>query len=146
MRTLLTLSAAMLLSGGLMIGCDTDETPETPPPPVPEAQTQAERADQQARDVVNQAGTRAREGVDNAATAAGEAADVTAAESQKMIEQAMTYIRENKLDLAEQTISKLEANRASLPQAVQDQLANARKMLNTAKQGNSLLPGATDKE
>jgi hypothetical protein len=46
----------------------------------------------------------------------------------------MTYIKENKLELAETSLQKLEANKASLPAAVQPQVDRARQMLDAAKQ------------
>ena len=42
-----------------------------------------------------------------------------AAEADCRIQKALDYIKENKLDLAETTIKKLEDNKASLPTAVQ---------------------------
>jgi hypothetical protein len=45
----------------------------------------------------------------------------------------MQYIKDNKLDLADQTLTKLEQNKASLPAAVQDRLPQARSALNAAK-------------
>jgi hypothetical protein len=135
MRKHLVMTLTLLLGGSLVIGCKgEDETPVAPPPPEPQAQTQGARAEQQARDVLNQAGQRAREGVDNAGAAVEEAAgSLTGEQAQRLLDQAKTYISENKLDLAEQTVSRLEANRESLPQAVQDQLPNVRKMLDEAK-------------
>jgi hypothetical protein len=41
----------------------------------------------------------------------------------------MTYIRENKYDLADKTLKQLEDNKASLPTSVQTQLPTARTAL-----------------
>lgn len=59
-----------------------------------------------------------------------------------MLEQAMTYVKENKYDLAEKTLKSVEANKASLPKALQDRLAAVRTALTTAKAGGELqIPG-----
>ncbi len=56
----------------------------------------------------------------------------------------MDYIRDHKLDMAEWTLKQVEANKTSLPAAVQTQVDNARKMLDAAKSGASTTqPAAT---
>lgn len=59
--------------------------------------------------------------------------DAVVAESQTLVDQAMGYIKDNKLDLAEKTLAKLDAMKASLPASIQSQIANAQKALDTAK-------------
>jgi hypothetical protein len=71
---------------------------------------------------------------DAAGAVAGQMSDV-AKDATSQINQAMQYIKDKKYDLAEQTLSKLEANKSSLPTAIQTQLGNARTMLNNAKAG-----------
>ena len=54
----------------------------------------------------------------------------------------MTYVKENKYDLAEKSLNQVEANKASLPVTLQNQLGAVRTALNTAKAGGGLqIPG-----
>ena len=159
MRTTTTIVAAVLLGGGLMIGCDTEETPTTPPQPTPQAQTPAAQADRQARDVIgqaqsgakdatatatdaaNQAAGEAKAAGDQATAAAGDAANATTAQAQKLFDQATQYVKENKLDLAEKAVAQLEGMKASLPAEWQPRVEQVRSMLNSAKKTGNLLPG-----
>lgn len=68
---------------------------------------------------------------------------MTATEAQTKLDQVMTYVKENKLDLAEKSLKQLEDNRASLPVTVADKLPQARTMLNTAKAGGSVKDAAS---
>ncbi|HYO10033.1 MAG TPA: hypothetical protein VER17_13770, partial [Tepidisphaeraceae bacterium] len=90
-----------------------------------------------------------------AATAAGDAAGAGAAATQpasaneqqakQLLDQAMTYIKENKYDLAEKSLNQVEGMRASLSPTLQSAVTQARTMLNTAKAGGGIklpsLPG-----
>lgn len=62
-----------------------------------------------------------------------------------MIEEAMNYIKENKLDLAEKTLEQLDKIKGSLPEAIQTQIASAHQALDLAKASDSVsgmkLPG-----
>lgn len=125
-----TFALGMTLAAAALIGCDPadDTTPDTPPQTTPAASPEAQALDQ-ARAVTGQAEQRAGE----AAQQAGEAAEATTAEAQKLLEQATQYINENKWDLAEKTIAQLEGMKASLPGALQTQVDNARKLLETRR-------------
>jgi hypothetical protein len=85
--------------------------------------------------------------VSSAAAAAASQPAAATAEAQKLLDQAMNYVKENKLDLAEKAVTQLEGMKASLPAAMQTQVDNARKMLNTAKAAGAVkvpaLPGAS---
>jgi hypothetical protein len=67
-------------------------------------------------------------------------AQMSVAEAQSLTQQAMQYISENKLDLADQALTKLEAVKPSLPKSLQTQIDSARKMLQ-AKTAAGNLPG-----
>ena len=145
---------ALMLGGAVVAaGCESkDETPSGQPAPVPQA---SEQAAEDMRDKTEDASERAKSAAENAGDAAAKqaeqasdaikknadaaaesvAADPKMAEYQKQIEQATTYIRDKKWDLAETTIKSLEANKASLPTAMQSQVANLRTMLDSAKKG-----------
>jgi hypothetical protein len=70
-----------------------------------------------------------------------------AADAQKLIDQAMAYIKENKLDLADKAVTQLEGMKASLSPALQKQVDNARSLLDTAKKAGAVklpaVPGAS---
>jgi len=157
------------LMGGLLmvVGCEQEETTPTTPPPAPAAGTEGAASDTGAamQDAAGQASDAASDaaagasaaandalkGASDATTdaanqatgAAGEAGAAASGEAQKLIDQAMTYIKENKLDLAEQTVTKLEGMKASLSPTLQSAVDSARKSLNAAKSmGGATTPPA----
>lgn len=152
----------------VVLGCDRDEdmtpqpvspstpAPSTSPTGVPVADgsmsltaedarqraAAAEQAGANVRDATGQGITGAQSAVSGAQTQATAAAKMTADEAKTMLDQAMTYVKENKYDLAEKTLNSVEANKASLPKALQDQLSTVRTALTTAKAGGGLpIPG-----
>lgn len=151
--------ACALLGGALIVGgCEKKEetAPITPPGKIPTpSATDVDKAASDAGAAVDAAKTDAAAAVDQAASDAGAAADAAktdaaaaadsagetaaaagadvSAEATKLIDQATTYIKENKWDLAESTVKQLEGMKASLPADYQGQVDNVRKMLDTAK-------------
>ena len=125
----------------------------TPATPVPDASASAAEARQRAaaaesdvRGAATTAVTGARDAATRAQTQAAATttatAQMTSDEAKSMLDQAMTYIKENKYDLAEKTLNQVEANKAMLPKALQDRLGTVRTALTTAKAGGGLqLPG-----
>jgi hypothetical protein len=144
----------------MMIGCDDKkETPSGAPAPVPQAseaaadatKAKAEDASERAKAMAKEAGTAAKteaeaasDALKKGADAAAEsvAANPAAGDATAKIQQVLDYIRDKKLDLAETTLKGLEDNKASLPPAVQTQLASARTMLDAAKKGAAAAPAA----
>ncbi|MGB7159968.1 MAG: hypothetical protein WBD40_18020 [Tepidisphaeraceae bacterium] len=142
-------------------GCEKKDeaTPSAAPSAVPEATEEAvdatKSAAEGAADSVKSAAGDAADATKKTAEAAGDAvkkgadaaadavaASPAAAEATKQIEQVTTYIKENKLDLAETTLKKLEDNKASLPAAIQTKLPSVRTMLDTAKKAAGAVPAA----
>ena len=121
------MAATLVLGIGLWAGCDKEPAPATPPPtpsvPAPKAGSSAADAMHQMTDTVKSA-----------------SATVTA-EAQKLIDQAQTYIKENKWDLADTTIKKLEEMKASLPAEWATKVEQARNAFNSAKNAAAALPG-----
>ena len=161
-----TVKALSVAAAGLALGagCDRDDGSKPPPPPptvaattvpttrgtVPATATaptsgggipaSAEEARQRAAASEGNAKAAATQGA--AQTQAAATAQMTSEEANKLLDQATAYVKENKYELADKTLSQLEASKASLPQAIQDRLANARSALNAAKAGNGLqIPG-----
>jgi hypothetical protein len=163
--------AAAFLGGMMVIGCDdSSTTPSGNPAPTPQAsdaaadatkkkaedakdateskaadakdamKDQAKTAADALKQDANTAADGLKKGADNAAEAV--AKDPAAADATSKIQEVLTYIKENKLDLAETTLKKLEDSKASLPAAVTSQLDNARKMLDTAKAAAAAKSGA----
>lgn len=148
----------------VVAGCDRDEgmtprpvspgtpAPSTSPTGVPVADgsmsstaddarqraAAAEQAGANVRDAAGQGITGTQSAVSGAQTQATAVAKMTAEEAKTMLDQAMTYVKENKYDLAEKTLNSVEANKASLPKALQDQLAAVRTALTTARAGGGL--------
>jgi hypothetical protein len=84
------------------------------------------------------------DGVTTAPTAAATTQPVAPAEVQKMIDQAVTYVKENKMDLADKTLTQLENMKPQIPVEYHPKIDQARKAFNAAKTGgnlNSLIPG-----
>jgi len=144
-------------------GCDREESPtpstavstapavpstsasDTPAAPVPDASAIATDARQRAAAAesdVRGGPTTATTRAQTQPAATTTAAQMSSDEAKKMLDQAMTYLRENKYDLAEKSLNQVEANKAMLPKAIQDQLGTVRSALATAKaRGDLKLPG-----
>ena len=76
------------------------------------------------------------------------AAAATTAEAQSMLDQTITYIKDNKLELAEKSLTQLEGLKPRLPVEYHSKIDSVRKAFNAAKTGqglklDSLLPGST---
>jgi hypothetical protein len=146
-------------------GCDRDTGTKAPSPPVESATTLpstrgapttvvsgaggkpagAEEARQRAgatEPAPNGTQPATSQAAAKAQTQAAAAAQMTSEEATRMLDQAVTYIKQNKYELADKTLGQLEANKASLPKAIQDKLATVRTSLNAAKAGGGLqIPG-----
>ena len=148
------------------IGCDKQDSTSTPTP-APTATTApatkptasalevpttrgaaadvraaGDRAAAEARGAVEATRDAARQATTQAQTQAAGAVQMTSDEAKKLLDQAVVYVKENKYDLAEKALNQVEAQKASLPKAIQDQLATARSALNAAKAGGGLkIPG-----
>ena len=72
------------------------------------------------------------------APAATQAVATTDAEAQKMLDEAMAYIKDNKLDLADKTVTQLEGMKSSLSPTLQSGVEKARTMLDAAKAGGGI--------
>jgi hypothetical protein len=136
-------------------GCEREDTstPTTPgatPAPSPTADGASSDADRAVDDATGAVGAMKSDVQDSAANAerqidqaakevkqdtaqAADQAKEATGDAQKQITEVMNYIKENKLDLAEQGLTKLEANKASLPATIQPQVDQARKLLDAAK-------------
>jgi uncharacterized protein YjbJ (UPF0337 family) len=73
-------------------------------------------------------------------TTAGATADTS--EAQKLLDQATQYVKENKMDLADKTLTQLEGMKPQLPSSYGSKIDAARSMFNTAQKGQGLLGGA----
>src|SRR5690606_8289643 len=89
------LASGLVLAAAVMVGCDnsssTDSTPDTTTPAAAPSASPEAQAVENAREVAEQAQQRT-----------GEEVEATEANAQKLLDQAMEYIKENKWDLAEQ--------------------------------------------
>ena len=136
----------LLVACVLGIGCDqADSTTATPPPPEQSAgERTAGAVDAAQKDAAGTADAAKKEAagaIDSAKTAGAEATSTIQGEAQKLLDQAMQYIKENKLDMAEQALVKLEGMKAQLPETMQSSIAQARSALDTAKKASGAMPG-----
>lgn len=156
MRMIKLMSSAVILSA-VVIGCEKSETtpavpatpakPATPPmPATPQADSSATPAAPAAPAAPATPAVPAIPAPADVAAAAAPAATQAAAgatsaveaEAQKLLDQATAYIKENKLDLADKTLTQLEGMKAQLSPTLAKGVDNARSLLNTAKAGGGL--------
>ena len=137
----------LIVAGMLGFGCDqSDSTTATPPaaPNTAAGERAAGAVDAAGRDAAGTADAAKKEAagaIEGAKTAGAEATSAIQGEGQKLLDQALQYIKENKLDLAEQTLVKLEGMKAQLPETMQKGIAQARSALDTAKKASGAMPG-----
>ena len=131
------LIGGLIVAAALGFGCDqSDSTSSTPPQNTTAGERAAEAATAAQKDatgVVEGAKKEAAGAVEETKAAGSEAVSAIQGEGQKLLDQAMQYIKENKFDLAEQTLVKLEGMKAQLPETMQKGIAQARSALDTAK-------------
>ena len=77
-------------------------------------------------------------GAGTGASPTAPAGDVTA-KAQQLLDQTTQYVKENKLDLAEKSLTQLEQIKPQLPQTFHPKIDQARSMFDTAKKGANLL-------
>lgn len=146
---------AAVLGAVVLPGCQKEEaTPEAPKPaaaqsthvevkeaPAAAAAKVGEDAAKTATDAANQAVKGANTAVENTKKtvddAASNAADSVTAAAEKKLSEVTEYIKNNKLDLADKTLKEVEANEASLPESIKEQIPTIRKTLDAAKTANN---------
>jgi hypothetical protein len=118
---------SMILGGMLIVGCEKKETAPAPATPAAPAAPATPTAAAPSADAAKDAAAA------SATTAPAAAADAKTAEAQKLLDQAMQYIKDNKLDLADKTLTQLEGMKSSLPPEMASKIDTARKSLTAAK-------------
>ena len=68
---------------------------------------------------------------------------MTARQRRKLIDRTSQYIVENKWDLTDESLARVEQMKPQLPTSYDSKIDATRKMFNTAKSGSGLLGGAT---
>ena len=109
-------------------GCGKEESAPTAPPAQP-APNAVKDIQAQGKALADQA----------AAQGQAVAKDLTALATQKL-DQAVKYVKENKVDLADKIVAELEKEKASLSPALQQRLADVRKMIDAAKASGVSIP------
>jgi hypothetical protein len=78
---------------------------------------------------------------DAAVSSAAATSEALSKDANSKLEQVLNYVKEKKFDLADELLKKLEANKASLPAAIQSKIDAVRTGLNAAKaMGDGKLP------
>ena len=130
---------ASILACIMAVGCEKKETPQTPPPTAPPAPQATGAA---AAPTADAAGAAAQDAAAKGTAASSEAT----AQAQKLLDQAMQYIKDQKWDLADTTLSKLEGMKAQLPPEWAGKIDGARKAFNAAKASGAIqVPGGPGK-
>ena len=136
-------------SGGMTASGDSAAARDTSSGAAADAQRAVDSADAAAARATGTTGATGTAGATGTGAAAGNApassgtGDASTAEAQKLMDQATQYIKENKWDLADQSLTKLEQMKSQLPSTYGPKIDATRKMFNTAKSGSGLLGGTT---
>lgn len=126
------------LLAATLVGCDRKPsassptpTPTTPPP----ATQPADQSDLRTRtaELARDAAVEAQKKASEAASAAREVASDVAARAQALIDQASTYLGENKYELADKALTQAEQLTESLSQGMQQTVRSLRARLDAAR-------------
>ena len=132
----------------------TAATPSTPTTPGTPAGTATDATAADATAAAKTAGTDATAAAQTAAKTdapttapSGVATSAEVTQAQTLLDQTVTYMKENKMDLADKSLTQLEALKPKLPVEYQSKIDSARKAFNAARAGQGLkldgvLPGA----
>jgi len=124
----LTTILAFVLTGVLAIGC---EKKEDAAPGGAASSTAGEKLP--GRDTVSDMTEKAKDAAAGATDKAKEIGNAAVEQATKMVDQVKQYIKDNKLTDAEAIMTKLEGMKSSLPQPVQNAIAECKTMLDKAK-------------
>lgn len=139
---------AAVLGAAILPGCQKEEaTPEAPKPAAAQstqvevkkapAADAAKTATDAANNATKGASTAVEEAKKSAVAATDDAANSLTAAAEKKLSEVGDYIKNNKLDLADKTLKEVEANEASLPESIKEQIPTIRKTLDAAKAANN---------
>ena len=117
--------AVPVVAGMAFVGCDTKSNTPAPATPPSSATPAAPTAD----------------AVKTATDAAKTAAANVSADAQKLLDEVTQNIKDNKMQLAEDGLKKLEAMKPSLPADWAPKIDQARSAFDAAKKAAALLPG-----
>ena len=131
--------SAAVIAAGLFVGCekpaDTPATTANPSTPagadtVPTGMPTTVPSVTESAPIVTETPA--------AATAPAGADAASTSKATELLGQVTTYVKENKLDLADKALAQLDGMKGSLPASFQGQIENARKMVDAQKKGNQL--------
>jgi hypothetical protein len=98
----------------------------------------AKAADAAAPDAAKGAADAATDAAKDAPAAADAAAGEATAKATELINQITTYVKDNKLDLADKAVVQLEALKPQLPASYHGKIDSAKSMVDAAKKGQGL--------
>jgi hypothetical protein len=101
--------------------------------------TMPEAAAQQVRAMTQEATHGATSTTAAASSQPGSLSDAATAEADRLIQQATTYIKENKMDLADQAVAKLKELKPKLPASYGPRIDQLAQTVDTLKNGASKL-------
>lgn len=136
------LTAASLLSLCLFVACGKEEAPKASEgQTTPAADANAMKAMDHAKSVAADASASANKEAPAAAAAASDTTKDLIAKAQPLVEQATTYIKDHKLELADKAVTQLEGMKTSLPADWASKVENLRKTLDAAKAADTIQKG-----
>jgi predicted lipid-binding transport protein (Tim44 family) len=133
--------ASMVLATAVLAGCEQQESTSdsaTPPASPAAAPTPAATPDASSTGGDAAAQTAATAETPTTAPAAGTASAAEVTQAQTLLDQTVTYVKENKMDLAEKSLAQLEQLKPKLPVEYHSKIDGARKAFNAAKSGQGL--------
>jgi hypothetical protein len=147
------LMIALVAAAIMIVGCSKEEEKPKPAPtapPVPKSTAGAPASPGAMAGNAPSSPMAAGGGATMPPAASGAAADASAAaqtQAKQLIDQAMQYIKENKLDLAEKSLNQLDAMKGQLPAEWAPRIEQVRSALSAAKatSGSGVLPSPGSK-
>lgn len=154
-RTTSSVICSLMLGGALLIGCDKNDTKPADNTTSGGSGSMSSGGGAMSSGSGTMSGDSSRMGAttrpsgdmmrDVAPTTMPSSSAMTseATQAQEWLDKARQYVMDNKFELAEEALNKVDAMKAQLPPALQTQLASARSMLQAAKAKNSVTSEAS---
>ncbi len=137
-------SVSLLVVAALLWGCGQDtgtaQAPEAAPA-VPQGSAPADKpVTERVRSAVESAVNTAEERMSEAAASASDTAQPAVTKAKELLDQAMTYVQENNLDLAQGALDSLTDLKDALPESLQQQIDKLQALLQTKQSAQAASP------
>jgi hypothetical protein len=115
-------AAVAILGCVTLVGCKKDQPttpPELSPRKTPQTDTNGTSMMDKAKDATSAAGDKMGAMATDAKNTAGNATDAMTTQASTLIDQGMQYVKENKWDMADKTMTQLDAMKDKIPASLQ---------------------------